>query len=544
MQDKSTTPTEKETQPASQDVMASVIDKIASCENILIALSRNPSVDEMAAAIGLAIYLEETNKHVTAIYSGETPNVLEFLKPEETFETNTDSLQDFIIALDKSKADHLRYKIDGDFVKVFITPYKVKLGEDDLEYSYGDYNIDLVIALNVPTASDLDAALSEHGRIMHDASAIDITTSEPGRFGEIEWSDTSLSSVSEMVANLLFKIKKPEVKKEVATALLTGIVAATGRFSNENTKSSTMAMASKLMDCGADEQLVAMNMMDNSPAELIGAVDLNKNNVEQKADNNDGMLSVDHNDMPVENAQPENDATADMNIAGSTEQPAAMPNAVENEQPIATPPELDYSKMMEEALAESLPTAETPLEVSSQVPNPVQENINDQPQAMPENLAAAMAPEVPNSLEVNNIPEMQYTAIEPVAEENKVPDSGGFLGDNTPSVGQMGSETEPAGVAEESYLINQPEKVISPLPMPENDTILPPPVMPDVDFGAIPPLEEGSADTMNPVLPEVQPMPVVDQPVPVPQPASIPQPTTQPALPTDQPVDAFQIPNV
>ena len=256
-------------QPTNADFIRQIIAKITASENILVALSRNPSVDEIASAVGLALFLEEAGKHVTAIYSGETPNVLEFLKPEETFEDNTDSLQDFIIALNKEKADHLRYKVDGDYVKVFITPYKVKIDQDDLEFSHGDYNVDLVMALNVPTASDLDAALSEHGRIMHDASAIDITTGEPGRFGEIEWSDPESSSVGEMVADLLMTIKKPEIQPEVATALLTAMMAATNRFANENTKSTTMTMAAKLMELGADQQLIAMTVMENSEPELI-----------------------------------------------------------------------------------------------------------------------------------------------------------------------------------------------------------------------------------------------------------------------------------
>ncbi len=242
-----------------------IIDKIRSSENILVALSRDPSVDEMAAAIGLTMFLDGLQKHTTAIYSGNTPDALQFLQPADTFETNTDSLQDFIIALSKDKADHLRYKLDGDFVKVYITPYKTVLSESDLEFSHGDYNVDLVLALGVPQATDLDAALSEYGRIMHDATTVDITCDAPGRFGEIEWSDPGASSVSEMITKLIFTMqgKDAVVDKEIATALLTGIVAATGRFSNDRTNSDTMQLASKLMSMGADQQLISAHVMDN-----------------------------------------------------------------------------------------------------------------------------------------------------------------------------------------------------------------------------------------------------------------------------------------
>lgn len=251
---------------ASNDVFVrKIVDKIKSSENILVALSRDPSVDEMAAAIGLTLFLDSLQKHTTAIYSGATPDALQFLQPEGTFETNTDSLQDFIIALNKEKADHLRYKLDGDFVKVYITPYKSNITEEDLEFSHGDFNVNLVLALGVPSAADLDSALAEHGRIMHDATTVDITIDAPGKFAEIEWSDPGASSVSEMVTKLIFAMQGEDVvlDKETATALLTGIVAATGRFSNDRTNSDTMQLASKLMSMGADQQLISAHVMDN-----------------------------------------------------------------------------------------------------------------------------------------------------------------------------------------------------------------------------------------------------------------------------------------
>ncbi len=248
------------------DYVRQIVEKIKNSENILVALSKNPSVDDIAAAIGLTLFLDGMQHHITAIYSGKTPAAIDFLQPEATFETNTASLQDFIIALNKDKADHLRYKLEGDFVKVFITPYRTDITEKDLTFSRGDYNVDFVIAIDVKSAGDLDEALSEHGRIMHDASIVDITTGAPGKFGEIEWSDPTASSVSEMVTKLIFAIQGQDttLDQDVATALLTGIVAATERFSNNRTSSDTLSLASKLMTMGADQQMISANVLGNT----------------------------------------------------------------------------------------------------------------------------------------------------------------------------------------------------------------------------------------------------------------------------------------
>lgn len=246
-----------------------VVEKIKASENILIALSKNPNIDEISAALGLAMILDTMRKHVTAIFSGQVPNVLQFLKPEETFEKTTNSLQDFIIALSKDKVDHISYKIEGDFVKVYVTPYKATISQADLSMSHGDYNVDLVICFNVISGDEIDPALSEYGRIMHDATAINLTVDTPGRFAELEWQDSNVSSISEMIVGLADKLGLASFSEQVATALLTGIVASTDHFSNPRTSSNTMSIASKLMSFGANQQLISSQIMEKikTPAE-------------------------------------------------------------------------------------------------------------------------------------------------------------------------------------------------------------------------------------------------------------------------------------
>ena len=246
-----------------------VVEKIKASENILIALSKNPNIDEISAALSLAMILDTMRKHVTAIFSGQVPNVLQFLKPEETFEKTTNSLQDFIIALSKDKVDHISYKIEGDFVKVYVTPYKATIGQSDLSMSHGDYNVDLVICFNVISGDEIDPALSEYGRIMHDATAINLTVDTPGRFAELEWQDSNVSSISEMIVGLADRLGLASFSEQVATALLTGIVASTDHFSNPRTSSNTMSIASKLMSFGANQQLISSQIMEKikTPAE-------------------------------------------------------------------------------------------------------------------------------------------------------------------------------------------------------------------------------------------------------------------------------------
>ncbi len=519
------------TQPA-DGLIAQVKDKIDKANSILVALSNDPSVDEMAAAIGLTLFLDGIGKHATAIFSGQVPNALQFLNPEKTFETNTNSLQDFIIALNKEKADHLRYKIEGDYVKVYITPYRTTLSENDFEFSHGDYNVDLVISLDVSAGTELDGALAEYGRIMHDATSVNITTNVPGKFGELEWSDPGASSVSEMVTTLTNAFGN--IDKNVATALLTGVVAATERFSNEKTTPSTMTVAARLMAAGADQQLISAHIAEelavasgapeataapDAEVDMNGTLQIEREEQSEKiADETvreetpepvetvaEKLVSVKNDEASTEAELPVAPVVPPvMNTALDIDLPVMRSNGLSEDlveelkneipkvpeeealggskelelQPLGTSKEAekDYAKMMAEALAEPLAT----------------------------NPAATMAPEA----------QISETEVAPVMDYAE------------PGATKAGFDVAPT---------------MSPLPMPGVD--LPPPPAPPIDFAAmsVPPVQPVMAQPVNPG-PQISPVAPVAPAVPVAPDAEMNQgpvlpPVVTPITPATPPVE-------
>ena len=240
-----------------------IIAKLKESESILIAVNDSPSVDELSSALALTLAINNSGKHATAVSSGKMPDALAFLHPEKTFENSVDSLRDFIIALNKEKADHLRYKLVGDHVKIFITPYRSIISEKDLEFEQGDFNIDFVLALNVESQDRLDGALAAHGRIFHDASVAILTIGEnQTNLNGTHWHAENASSLSEISVQIIESFGKKNLTQPVATALLTGIVAETDRFSNAKATAEVMSLAAKLISSGADQQLVVSKIRE------------------------------------------------------------------------------------------------------------------------------------------------------------------------------------------------------------------------------------------------------------------------------------------
>lgn len=537
------------------DALEKVVDRIEAADSILVALSKDPNVDEMAAAIALTMMLDNSGKHATAIYSGDTPNALEFLKPEETFETDTNSLQDFIIALNKEKADHLRYKIEGDFVKVYITPYKTTLTEKDLDFEHGDFNVDLVVSLDVPSGDDLDAALSEYGRIMHDATAVNITTGEPGRFAEVEWSEPEASSVCEMIVRLQGAMKdKAALDEQVATALLTGIVAATERFSNDKTSPKTMEVASKLMNAGADQKLISENLTKSgvkksAAEEEIENLSKEPGSLDVKHEGEEEPAEATETEKPVEEVKPEEEVKPVEEV--KPEEPVLQPISADPTAEVTAEPtpqqQLDQliqpltaaPTVTPEVAAEPVPTLEAPiLSPSPEVAVPAGDTVAA-PEVPPAPIntdavyGSATAAPLSDTPVLNAPDAITPEATGAGASSGPSLAGGSVLIDRDKDYSKMMDEE-----LAESAPVLQPTQPVADVAAGENpavvaapevsgEAVLPPPPAPPIDPTALTPTPAPTdAPNIAPVVPEASAEPAADVPA---------------AASTDAP-GAFQIP--
>ena len=290
-----------------------IVERIKQSTNILVTVSTNPSVDALSAALALTLLLNKLDKHATAVFSGTIPPAINFLEPGKTFENKVDSLRDFIIALDKDKADRLRYKVEDDVVRIFITPYRTTITQNDLQFSQGDFNVDLIIALGVEKREELDKAITAHGRILHDATIVTVNAAnQKSSLGSVDWQDGNASSLCEMLIGISEALQTGLLDQQLSNALLTGIVAATARFSNQHTTPRVMTMAAQLIAAGANPQLIASNLRqaDIIPAEAPqetanSSIRANQPPVvaEQKPD---GEMHITHTDQqkPTPQAKP------------------------------------------------------------------------------------------------------------------------------------------------------------------------------------------------------------------------------------------------
>ena len=397
------------------DATRQIVQTLQEADTVLVTVGTDPSVDTLSAALGLTAYLNDMGKHATAVVSGAIPPAINFLEPEKTFEPTVDSLRDFVIALDKEKADHLRYKVEGDVVKIFITPYKTVITSHDLDFTQGDYNVEAVVALGVNDQDHLDKALAAHGKIFHDASVMTISLDD-STLGTTNWVDNSASSISELTASLVDFLKTEEhpVSAQVSGALLTGIVSATDRFSNDKTSARTMALASELMAAGANQQLIATKLREGAklPLEDDGKstkIDKKKKTKQPETPApteapkpRDGGLDISHNtssDNEVKDDKKQSDDTESSDtpeeVADAT---ATLEEALKKSEQVNVEPETPEPAPEEtpapETVAPETPAPETaaPETAAPEAPKTAEDELSAQ--------LASITPEVPTAPEL------------------------------------------------------------------------------------------------------------------------------------------------
>lgn len=88
------------------------------------------------------------------------------------------------------------------------------------------------------------------------------------RFGNIRIVDPEYAATAELVAELL-EAGCIAIDREVATQLLTGVIADTGAFRFSNTSPRTFHVAARLTDIGADPSTIARKVYDSRPLHAV-----------------------------------------------------------------------------------------------------------------------------------------------------------------------------------------------------------------------------------------------------------------------------------
>jgi phosphoesterase RecJ-like protein len=210
-------------------------ERIARSENIVIFGHVNPDGDAIGSSLGLYHYLKNKGKKTTVVMPNDFPGFLKWIPGANE-----------IVDFEKQKAVVTELLIAADII------------------FYCDFN-DLK---RIRALSDIKAEIRAY-KVMIDHHP------QPTGFADIEFSDTSVSSASELVYEVILEMGDSGlIDSDAANSILTGIITDTGLFHHNSENPRVFEVVAGLIRAGGDKEKVineVYNTFTNNRLRLLGS---------------------------------------------------------------------------------------------------------------------------------------------------------------------------------------------------------------------------------------------------------------------------------
>lgn len=249
-------------------VKQQLIEMLRGAESIVVTTKKNPGRDEIAGAIGLHLLLDKLEKVAEVVIAQPIPKQLQFL-PSEMVNSQLQGQRDFVVEIDQSRteADHLKYVVEDNKLKIYITPYNGSFSEKDASFSYGEYHCDAIVGLGVQNLEEIDEGIRSEEKLTQNARFLLLNPGEgnPVDANTVNWSDPNASSVCEMIMSMSEALGSGLLDDTIATTLLTGIIDRTQHFTNQATTPKVMTMSAQLLAAGARQGEIIQQLSQPDP---------------------------------------------------------------------------------------------------------------------------------------------------------------------------------------------------------------------------------------------------------------------------------------
>jgi nanoRNase/pAp phosphatase (c-di-AMP/oligoRNAs hydrolase) len=240
-----------------------IFEQIKKAQNILITFTKTWNGDSAASALAFFLLLKKMGKN--ADIAAEKPDsesavvknplkIFSFLPSFSEIKPSIENLRKFIISLDISnaKVSQIKYKMEDNALNFIISPKDGFFTADDISSSSSGFKYDLIICLDTPDLESLGKIYDNDTEFFYKTTVINIDHhSDNEEYGQINAVDLNAVATSEILFSLFQNYSRDLIDDDIATCLLTGIIAKTKSFKTSNITPSTLSITSQLISMGA-----------------------------------------------------------------------------------------------------------------------------------------------------------------------------------------------------------------------------------------------------------------------------------------------------
>ncbi len=237
---------------------------LENSKSVLIVFATINSEDCATGSLALKKYIKKMGKFSEIVATDfKILKQLGFLEGVEKIKPAITNLQKMIIKVDisRTKLETISYDVKDNTLSIFLTPKDGFITKNDLRTAQSTYKYDLIITVGVSDLESLGPTFFNNTDLFYRTPIVNFDNHAGNEnFGQINFTEITATSSCEIIFNTLVKLNEGLIDKDIATALLTGMIAQTKSFKTPNVTPYTLTLASKLMNLGADRELIVQNL--------------------------------------------------------------------------------------------------------------------------------------------------------------------------------------------------------------------------------------------------------------------------------------------
>ncbi len=243
-----------------------IIELIQKSKHILIVVPPNDEGDALASALALKNFIEKDNRPVDLFADQQLKERFSFLPHAEKIKTELTALKKLVISLNlnHNKVHEFYYDVNHNHLNIYIAPQHEPLNPQDVKISNSDFKYDLIITLGAQDLESLGNIYQQQPDFFYQTPIINIDNDAANEhYGQINLVKLNITSLAEIIFQLIQNIKPTALTEETATQLLTGVIISTQSFRLPGLNPQTLMTASQLIKAGADRQFIINQLNKN-----------------------------------------------------------------------------------------------------------------------------------------------------------------------------------------------------------------------------------------------------------------------------------------
>lgn len=243
-------------------------------QRILIVFRKHGDGDAIASALALARLLAVMGKTEVAIVSQDfvVPKNFAFLPRVNDILPSLAGLQKFTLRINTKnvKLKDFSYDAANDQLQIFLTPEQGMFRPEDVTTSTSPFAFDCIVAINTPDLEALGDVYAKHTEFFYATPIINIDHDAANEhYGQTNIIDTTATSTGELLTAIIESVGEQHIDAELATSLLTAIIAKTRSFRIPRITPKTLTMTSQLIAHGADREKIMTHLYRTRSVETL-----------------------------------------------------------------------------------------------------------------------------------------------------------------------------------------------------------------------------------------------------------------------------------